>query len=108
MPGKSSPARPAVERLSAAPTAAPRRLVTLLGVAAFFVVSNSALAGTMPTFDPCSGSSDPPMCQRLDYIASQSQSMDDIFRAVGWGLGLLLVLIFVPIFMRLFSKSGVG
>jgi hypothetical protein len=34
--------------------------------------------------------------------------LDDIFRAVGWGLGLILVLIFVPIFMRLFSKSGVG
>jgi hypothetical protein len=74
------------------------------------VAPRIADAAPVPTWtSPCSADLDPGVCERATYIASEVSTIDaessDTRTLVGWGIGVLLVLVVTPFVVRLFPSA---
>jgi len=93
-------------------SASRRSLVTRLAVvgllvAALVLVSPcgaSAAPEPSPWPTACSADLDVATCERATYIADQAAQLDDAFKMIGWGVGILLVVACAPVLLRTFGR----
>jgi hypothetical protein len=48
---------------------------------------------------------DPATCERVTYLAEQESQIDTLVTYLGWGVGVGLVIVIVPVFMRTFGRE---